>query len=123
MELPLNWDDEDMAAGLRCYRAGEFFEAHEHWEAVWMRTEQPTKLLVQALIQITVAFHHLSNGNTAGALSLLGRALSKLEKFPGESRGMDIGSLRRGVQMSQERIVAGENPATIPAPHIGPITE
>lgn len=119
MELPLNWDDEDMAAGLRCYRAGEFFEAHEHWEAVWMRTEQPTKLLVQALIQITVAFHHLSNGNTAGALSLLGRALSKLEKFPGEYAGMDIGNLCRSVRISREGISSREDPATIPVPNIG----
>jgi uncharacterized protein len=80
--MPLDWKSGALAEGLACYRRGKFFEAHEHWESVWLRLEEQEKSFLQALIQTAVAFHHYKAGNMAGAASLLRRALQRLELCP-----------------------------------------
>jgi hypothetical protein len=74
-----DWTSEALAKGLTCYQKAEFFLAHEHWESVWLTLEEPEKSFLQALIQTAAAFHHLERGNPAGAISLLRRALRRLE--------------------------------------------
>lgn len=78
----LDWNCGGLAEGLACYQRGEYFEAHEHWEAVWLTLEEPEKSFLQALIQVTAAFHHLAGGNRTGAASLLKRARRRLERCP-----------------------------------------
>ena len=51
--VPLDWNSGALAEGIRCYRDCEFFLAHEHWESVWLRLEEPEKSFLQALIQTT----------------------------------------------------------------------
>lgn len=80
--MPLDWKSGALATGLECYRSAQFFDAHEHWESVWPRLEEPEKSFLQALIQTTAAFHHYEAGNAAGAASLLRRALQRLELCP-----------------------------------------
>ena len=77
----LDWTSGELAEGLRCYRSGQFFEAHEHWELVWLKSGEPEKTLLQGLIQMTAAFHHFQRGNLQGAASLLKQAGQKLEGF------------------------------------------
>ena len=78
--MSLDWKCGALADGLSCYRKTEFFEAHEHWESTWLQLEGPEKSFLQALIQITAAFHHLQAGNKEGTVSLLRRALRRLEQ-------------------------------------------
>ena len=96
--MPLDWSIGGLAAGLACYRNQEFFEAHEHWEDVWNHLADPEKLFVQALIQVTVAMHHVQSTNRAGALSLLERALRKMEKYPEKFGGVEVARLREDVR-------------------------
>ena len=96
--MALNWNDEELARGLTCYRCGEFFEAHEHWEAEWLAAAEPEKRFLQALIQTAAAFHHLSRGNAVGAASLLTRVLRKLEAYPEHFGGVDVAHLRREIE-------------------------
>ena len=77
----LDWSTGALADGLRCYRASEFFEAHEHWETLWLKATEPDKSFLQGLIQLTAAFHHWQRGNPEGTVSLLRQALQKLERF------------------------------------------
>jgi uncharacterized protein len=114
--MPLDWSAGELAEGLKCYRAGEFFEAHEHWESVWLGLEEPEKSFLQALIQVTAAFHHYKNGNAAGAASLLQRALRRLETCPAEFGGVAVGPLREEVQ---EWVRALEDGGVIPGRVIG----
>ena len=72
-----DWNQGELAAGLRCYRDGSFFAAHEHWESVWLHAPEPEKGLLQALIQIAAAFHHLRRGNAKGAQAQLEPALDE----------------------------------------------
>ncbi len=93
--VPLDWNSGALAEGVLCYRNRDFFLAHEHWECVWLRLEEPEKSFLQALIQTTAAFHHLQAGNTRGAVSLLRRALQRLESYPARFAGIDLAQLRK----------------------------
>ncbi len=86
----LNWKCGALADGLRFYRNREFFLAHEHWEGVWLRLEEPEKSFLQALIQTAAAFHHFHRGNSIGAASLLRRALRRLQLCPSCFGGISV---------------------------------
>jgi predicted metal-dependent hydrolase len=96
--VSLDWRSGALAEGLACYRHEEFFEAHEHWEDVWRGLEDPEKSFLQSLIQMTVAFHHLGKGNSAGAASLLRRALRRLEICDADFGGIAVAPLRQEVR-------------------------
>jgi hypothetical protein len=107
--VSLDWNSGALADGLACYRRGSFFAAHEYWESIWLTLEEPLKSFLQALIQVTAAFHHLDAGNPAGALSLLRRARRRLEQSPAHFGGITVpplcadisewlGAIERGAQ-------------------------
>ena len=96
--MSLDWNRDELAAGLHCYRNCEFFEAHEHWEAVWLRVVEPEKTFLQALIQTTAAFHHFRRGNLAGSASLLQGALRRLGPYPDEFGGVAVEPLRQSIR-------------------------
>ena len=96
--MPLDWSSAGLAAGLACYENKEFFDAHEHWEDVWNQLADPEKSFLQGLIQVTVAMHHCQQANRAGALSLLQRALRRLERCPDYFSGIDVAMLRSDVR-------------------------
>jgi uncharacterized protein len=91
--MKLTWTEGELGEGLRCYRAREFFAAHEHWECVWLRSKEPEKTFLQGLIQVAAAFHHLQRGNPRGTRSLLHRARLRLERYPAHFRGIDVALL------------------------------
>lgn len=89
----LDWSQGELAEGLRCYRAGEFFAAHEHWEVVWLKLDEPEKAFLQGVIQMAAAFHHLQRGNLPGARSLLGRALRRFESHGDRFAGLEVATM------------------------------
>jgi len=95
--MPLDWTCGALAEGLRCYRNQEFFLAHEHWEGVWLRAEEPEKTFLQALIQIAAAFHHLQRNNPLGAASLMRASLRRLDRFPDVYGGVAVASVRESM--------------------------
>lgn len=119
--VSLDWNRGALAEGLACYSRGEFFFAHEHWEIVWLTLEEPEKSFLQALIQVTAAFHHLHAGNSAGALSLLRRALQRLELCPANFRGIAVKPLR--AELSEWVLAIERGSSSLPAapPQILPL--
>ena len=87
--------------GLSYYRAGDYFEAHESWEELWSDYYLPDRKFVQGLIQLSVSFVHLENGNINGAKSLLNKSTEKFEEFSGLQRGIDVNNLL--MQINQVR--------------------
>lgn len=94
MQNNFDWSEGSLAEGLRCYQAEQFFEAHEHWESIWLKLREPEKSFLQSLIQISAAFHHLRRGNRRGAISLLTRALARLDRCPSGYCCLDLAVLR-----------------------------
>jgi hypothetical protein len=94
----LDWSQGSLRDGMRCFDGGEFFEAHEHWELVWLTAPEPEKTFLQALIQVTASFHHFQSGNVVGTVSLLRGALGRLERYPGEFAGIAVDPLRLAIR-------------------------
>jgi hypothetical protein len=68
-----------LAAGLRAYGEGDFFEAHELLEPAWMGTDvQADRALLQGLIKLAAAYVHAARGNPPGIVRNLQGARSRL---------------------------------------------
>jgi predicted metal-dependent hydrolase len=119
--VSFDWNCGALAEGLTCYWRAEFFLAHEHWESVWLTLKEPEKSFLQALIQITAAFHHLQAGNSAGAVSLLRRALRRLELCPACFGGIAVTSLCTEICEWLRGIEAGASSIPASFPEIRPI--
>jgi len=116
--MSLDWTCGALAEGLACYRNAEFFLAHEHWESVWLKLEEPEKSFLQALIQTAAAFHHLNAGNTEGATSLLRRSLRRIELCPASFGGIATGPLCRDIRRWLGALERGTSPLPARFPEI-----
>ncbi len=116
--MQLDWANGGLAEGLRCYRAEKFFEAHEHWEGVWLGSPEPEKTFLQALIQIAAAFHHVQRANPEGATSLLQRALRRLEAYPETFGGIAVAPLCEEIRSWVQILEAGKTDANLAFPQI-----
>jgi hypothetical protein len=67
-----------LVAAARLFDAGLFFEVHELLEPHWMAAHDSPREALQGVIQITVGWQHLANGNVAGARSLLAEGARRL---------------------------------------------
>jgi predicted metal-dependent hydrolase len=86
-------------AGLGHFNAGEFWDAHESWETIWLEAESEVHIFLQGLIQLAAAYHHVKRGTYPGGLRLFDAALQKLEGFPKRWCGID----RTGVELAAHR--------------------
>jgi uncharacterized protein len=116
--MPLDWSSGELAAGLACYRRGEFFAAHEHWEQVWQHCRGPERPFLQGLIQICGALHHHRRNNRRGTQALLQGALRRLEPYPERFGGLFLGSLREELRQWLASLHAGEEVILVPYPQI-----
>lgn len=114
--MELSWSGGPLADGLRCYRAEEFFLAHEHWEGVWLNAAEPEKTFLQSLIQIAAAFHHLQCGNRRGTKSLLRRAQGKIDPIALSCGGIILGPIRDDIEdwLGALEIPNGPLPSSFP---------
>jgi predicted metal-dependent hydrolase len=104
--------------GLEAFNSGHFYDAHEHWEEVWLETPNPERMFLQGLIQIAAAFHHYSRENRLGTQNLLQAGLAKIEPFPHVHRQLEVEPLRVAVRRWLAALDADENPASEEIPHI-----
>jgi predicted metal-dependent hydrolase len=77
-----SFTDEDLETlhlGIQQFNDRDFFHCHETLEKLWLKQEGDTKGLLQGLIQLAVAYHHLLAGNNDGAYKLFKRCLPRLE--------------------------------------------
>ena len=104
--------------GLEAFNSGHFYDAHEHWEEVWLETPNPEKMFLQGLIQVAAAFHHYSRSNRQGTENLLLAGLAKIERFPHPHRGLELEPLRVAVRRWLAALKVGESPAKSEIPRI-----
>jgi predicted metal-dependent hydrolase len=90
--------------GVAEFNTAYFFECHDTLEDLWTGLRGPSRDFFQGLIQVSVAFYHLTGGNFAGAESMLGRALKRFEKYPDEYFGFDLGAHRIELGLWLERV-------------------
>lgn len=81
--------------GIEHFNAGRYFEAHEIWEEIWLRSSGDTKLFYQMLIQAAVSLHHYTRGNGRGARGMYERVVEKLGVLPSVFMSLDLADFSR----------------------------
>jgi hypothetical protein len=76
-------------AGVALFNRGDFFEAHEVWESLWMETFGEEKRFLQALIQAAVGILHFCNGNSRGAVKLFRSSRDYMGKYASHYLGLN----------------------------------
>lgn len=84
--------------GLMEYEKGDYFEAHEAWEDLWSDYNLPDRKFIQGLIQLSVSFVHLRNGNMNGARSLLKKCSEKFQPYQHLQREINMDELKMGIE-------------------------
>ena len=82
------------AQGVEKFNAGEYYEQHDLFEALWVETEGPVRDLYRAILQVGVAYYQIKRGNHPGALKMLLRSVQWLLILPDECQGVDVKQLR-----------------------------
>jgi hypothetical protein len=108
--MEFDWTQGALAEGLRLYHAGEFFAAHEAWESVWLRAQEPEKMFLQGLIQVTAAFH------PQGTVLLLQAALGRFERYPACFGDISVALLCSDIREWLQALETGA-----PTPQPGPV--
>jgi hypothetical protein len=118
--MKFDWSEGPLAEGLRLYESGDFFTAHEAWEAVWLNSPEPEKTFLQGLIQVTAAFHHLQRENQLGTVLLLQAALRRLDRYPEFFGGISVALLCNDIRERLRMLDAGEAVPRLDSPRIRP---
>ena len=103
-----------LAHGVAQFNDRLFFECHDTLEEAWSGLRGAPRAFFQGLIQASVAFYHLGNGNRAGALSLLRRSLARLEHFPARYGGVELEPLRASLRAWLRGLESGAELPTEP---------
>jgi len=89
--------------GLKRYKEGDFYIAHELWEDMWHNKQLKDRIFIQGLIQISASFYKIQCGNLRGARSLLEKSLNKFEKYSGINRNINIEKLKEELLAIQQK--------------------
>jgi hypothetical protein len=97
--------------GVHRFEKGLFWEAHEAWEEAWLVEEGDVRLGLQALIQMTAAFHKgLRMKNPRAMVTLLDASLEKLDhiaRLGSCFAGIDLTTLRGELRLIRNVAATG----------------
>lgn len=99
--------DPRYLAGIVLFNRGDFFEAHEVWELLWMEAT-PEKKFYQGLIQAAVGLCHFCNGNRPGALKLYRSSGDYMRRFGTPFMGLDQTSFWGQMDLCFAELLAGD---------------
>jgi predicted metal-dependent hydrolase len=81
--------------GIEHFNSRRYFEAHEAWEEIWLRSEGEAKVFYQMLIQAAVGLHHYERGNARGATGMYKNVREKLARLPAVFMSLDLHDFSR----------------------------
>jgi predicted metal-dependent hydrolase len=90
--------------GIRLFNQGEFWHAHEQWEACWRAAREPETTFYQGIIQAAAALVHWQRGNPRGLRRNWEKGRPKLIALPPSMLGLD---LRRLIADMDRLVIAG----------------
>ena len=93
--------------GLDEFNSGRYFECHDTLEEIWQGIRGSSRDFFQGLIQISVGFYHIRNGNLRGGESQLSKGLRNLSGYGACYLGVQLAVLRLDAEVWLQRIRAG----------------
>lgn len=101
-------------AGIEHFNAGRYFEAHEVWEDIWLRSIEDTRLFYQMLIQAAVGLHHYERGNSRGGRGMYRNVVDKLARLPKAFMSLDLVEFARDFKEFFADLIENDNEAPPP---------
>ena len=93
--------------GIAQFNAGHYYQQHDLFEELWVKTSGSERDLYRAILQIGVAYYHIERGNWRGAYKMLLRSQQWLHWLPAVCQGVDVAALQRdsrALQAALERL-------------------
>lgn len=87
-------EDSVLPEAAKLFNEKLFFECHDLLEDAWAGERGDDKEFLHGLIQIAVGLYHVGAGNHQGAVNLLERGVTGLERFEPATHGLDVAALR-----------------------------
>ena len=81
--------------GLRLFNEGKYFKAHEALEEAWLDEKGKVRDLYRGILQVGVAYLHITRGNYDGAVKVYKRSQRWLKDWADTCRGIHVEELRR----------------------------
>jgi predicted metal-dependent hydrolase len=107
---------EAFRKGVEQFNEGLYFECHDTLEDLWSGIRGPARDFFQGLIQVAVAYYHLTGGNATGAESMILRALKRFEPYPERYFGFDLGAQRAELSRRLSNIASGVDGVSVKPP-------
>ncbi len=101
--------------GIEHFNAGRYFDAHEVWEEIWLRSSGDTKVFYQMLIQAAVGLYHYERGNARGARGMHANVVDKLDRLPSFLMSLDLGDFSRQFRGFFAELIENNDEAAPPA--------
>lgn len=87
--------DPRFIEGLRLFNEGQYFEAHEEIEDLWLETpsEDPHRDLYKGVIQAAASLYQLGRGILSGAVGLHLTSVRLLSRYQPSTFGLNVEKL------------------------------
>lgn len=106
-ELPLN-----VILGLRAFNQGDFFEAHELFEAAWRVTSDDRREFFRALLLLSGGYFRLTQRRPEAAIKFFDRALGWIDPYPSPYLGVDTQVMKTQLENLISAIHSGASGGT-----------
>ena len=93
MDASASMEIDTYREGIRLFNAGEYWHAHEQWEACWRAADEPEATFYKGIIQAAAALVHWKKGNRRGLRRNWEKGRPKLVALPPLMSGLDLGAL------------------------------
>jgi hypothetical protein len=102
--------DPRYLAGIVLFNRGDFFEAHEVWESLWMETHGADRAFYQGLIQAAVGLCHFCNGNVRGAAKLYRSSRDYMARYESPHLGLDLHTFWNQMEACFAELLSADDP-------------
>jgi uncharacterized protein len=90
--------------GIQLFNEGKFFEAHEELEIAWNEETGEIRDLYRGILQVAVAYLHITRGNYNGAVKVYGRSLKWTKGWSDVCRGINVRKLRDDAEIVMQAV-------------------
>jgi hypothetical protein len=108
--------DQRYKNAVHLFNQHEWYSAHDAFEELWHESQGGMRMLLQGIIQISVAEYHLDNGNMRGSILLMAEGLNHLLSSDSFDPGFDLTCLETIVRQRLSALQSGQCPTHLPLP-------
>lgn len=105
-----NIEEKLFVEGIYLFNNKKYYDAHELWEELWSEYKLDDDVFIQGLIQLSVAFFHITNLNLKGSRNLFKKCLPKLQQFPDNHRMLNLSEIIMYTKNAEQKVKTIESP-------------